>query len=211
MPTPPVMCTRPALERSRGALARLRWLALSVLALLAVLPQRGASETLFFVPVYEWVLVWKDWRNPNYKMGSLWRPKMIAQYNQTDFPGEMNRRIDGYDVRGFVSANFEVVFLGDVFMPGHGTGQNPPLWHLLTRLASHLHVRAYSQAHMRVLAGCEHACDVTGRVCASHTLPHMRVVISRPRDRACVCIASQSRPTLWARQSSWTWNETSAH
>ena len=149
MPTPPYAArrTRPALERPGGALARLRWLALSILVSLAVLPQRGASETLFFVPVYEWVLVWKDWRNPNYNMGSLWRPKMIAQYNQTDFPGEMNRRIDGYDVRGFVSANFEVVFLGDVFMPGHGTGQNHPLWRLLMRLfASHLHFRTRSRA-----------------------------------------------------------------
>jgi hypothetical protein len=84
-------------------------------------------------------------------MGSLWRPKMIAQYNQTDFPGEMNRRIDGYDVRGFVSAKFEVIFFGDVFMPGHGTGQLHPLWCLLTRLSRHLHVRS-------ALPRARHAC-----------------------------------------------------
>ena len=74
---------------------------------------------LYFIPVYEWTLVWKDWRNTEYKMGSIWRPTMIENFNKSDFPGEMNRRIDGYDVRQYVSEQTDVVYFGDVIMPGH--------------------------------------------------------------------------------------------
>ena len=95
-----------------------------------LLPGRAsAADVLFFVSVYEWTLVWKDFRNPNYNMGSIWRPKMMSllneadpvHFNRSDFPGERNREIDGYDVREYVSENFGVVYFGDVFMIGHGT------------------------------------------------------------------------------------------
>jgi len=93
---------------------------LAAIFVCGLLPRASeAADVLFFVPVYEWHLVWRDWRNPNYKMGSIWRPKMIEFYNRSDFPGEMNRRIDGYDLREHVGDKFEVVFFGDVFMPGH--------------------------------------------------------------------------------------------
>ena len=87
-----------------------------------------AADVLFFVPVYECTLVWKDFRNPNNKMGSIWRPKMLSllderdavHFNRSDFPGELNRQIDGYDIREYISDKFGVVYFGDVFMIGHG-------------------------------------------------------------------------------------------
>lgn len=106
-----------------------------------LLPGRAsAADVLFFVSVYEWTLVWKDFRNPNYNMGSIWRPKMMSllneadpvHFNRSDFPGERNREIDGYDVREYVSESFGVVYFGDVFMIGHGTS----ILDLYSRLSS---------------------------------------------------------------------------
>lgn len=111
------------LHRVKGGVCSLT---LGLILSLSVLPQlTGAADVLFFVPVYEWTLVWKDWRNPNYKMGSIWRPKMIANFNRSDFPSELNRRIDGYDIREYVSDKFDVVYFGDVFMQGHGAASFP--------------------------------------------------------------------------------------
>lgn len=92
----------------------------------------AAVDVVYLIPVYEWSLVWKDWRNPNHKMGSIWRPKMIQYFNKSDFPGEMNRRIDGYDVRNYISKDFDVAYLGDVFMQGHGSRSfDPCTYHVI--------------------------------------------------------------------------------
>jgi hypothetical protein len=106
--------------RQGSLLDTARWMGIFA-TLCCCMPQHGgAVEILMFVPVYEWVPVWKDWRNSDYKMGSIWRPKMIEHFNRTDFPGEMNRRVDGYDIREYATFDFDVVYFGDVFMKGHG-------------------------------------------------------------------------------------------
>jgi hypothetical protein len=57
---------------------------------------------------------------------------MIQYFNKSDFPGEMNRRIDGYDVRNYISKDFDVAFLGDVFMQGHGSRSfDPCTYHVI--------------------------------------------------------------------------------
>lgn len=114
----------PAYRARSIAAGQWRWRAARSLALLAaawaVLPGRcRAIDVIMSIPVYEWELVWKDWRNPNYKMGSIWRPTMIERYDHVDFPGALNRKVDGYDIRDELPTTFDVLYFGDVFMPGH--------------------------------------------------------------------------------------------
>ena len=88
-------------------------------------PCADAATAVYIVPVYEWVLVWKEWRNPAYKFGSIWRPKMIYNFDDTagarnvNFPGDKNIELDGYDLRTYLSNNIDVVHIGDVFVAGH--------------------------------------------------------------------------------------------
>ncbi len=101
---------------------------------------------------------------------------MIQYFNKSDFPGEMNRRIDGYDVRNYISKDFDVAFLGDVFMQGHGSRTlNPCTYHVIKanykrRLSDFVYVCVCMFVVMCVLDFCLN-----------------------------VCMLNQSRQTLWAR------------
>lgn len=44
---------------------------------------------------------------------------MIAEYDDKTFPGVLNAKFDQYGLGSFLSANIDVVYLGDVFMPGY--------------------------------------------------------------------------------------------
>eukprot|EP00291_Cryptomonas_curvata_P020590 CAMPEP_0172160348 /NCGR_PEP_ID=MMETSP1050-20130122/5510_1 /TAXON_ID=233186 /ORGANISM="Cryptomonas curvata, Strain CCAP979/52" /LENGTH=173 /DNA_ID=CAMNT_0012830105 /DNA_START=247 /DNA_END=768 /DNA_ORIENTATION=- len=44
---------------------------------------------------------------------------MIAEYDSATFPGEINKKFDQYGLQGFLSANTDIVYLGDVFMKGY--------------------------------------------------------------------------------------------
>ena len=102
---------------------------------------------------------------------------MIQYFNKSDFPGEMNRRIDGYDVRNYISKDFDVAFLGDVFMQGHGSRSfDPCTYHVINEKLQ----ETLSDFVYVCVCVCLSLC-----VCWGFCLN--------------VCMHSQSRQTLWAR------------
>ena len=108
--------------RHRGSISLSAHKALLLMLLTLLCLRTDALTTVYIMPVYEWTLVFREWRNPNFKFGSIWRPKMIADLHHHFAPPtsffQKNMEIDGFDLRHYLSTKFDIVHLGDVFVAG---------------------------------------------------------------------------------------------